>query len=407
MTEEAEVELKKAATRNKISSTAAGLLFLVLGGLVLYFTVILIAGSSDPEFMTYTPPAEEEEAPPEPEPTAQDLTSKPSSSSHDVAPSVIVSMGLAPVQIAQVHVTVDDSAAGTGLEQGLGLGNGGLGNGLGNGGNGLGDGKGGGSTLEGTFYDLKQTREGSPLGHNPWITTNVLGEFVKTWNQDNLSKYYQSPTKLYASNFCLPRCTAEYAPIAYHCRDKVQPSAWLAVYRGKVKAPKTGTFRFCGTGDDTLCVRFNNELVLESGWTIPSTKVHGGGSNPAWRQAVAAGLVPGMKGYEYIPVSEMPTWSNTLGGLACGLSFTVYEGRSYPIEVLISEIPGGEFGFVLLMQEKVDGKYDNTKFDLFRTNFSCPSKADIEALINQAGCGTGALQFPKFNEDSPIWVAVP
>ena len=405
MTEEAEAELKKAATRNKVSSTLAGLLFMFLGGLILYFTVILIAGPSDPEFMTYTPPAED--APPTPEPTTQDLTSKPSSPSHDVAPSVIVAVGAAPVQMAQVDVPVDDSAEGTGLELGVGLGTGGLGNGLGSGGNGLGDGKGGGSALEGTFYDLKQTRQGSPLAHANNTTVNVLNEFVKSWNQGTLSKFYQSPTKLYASNFCLPRCKAEYAPIAYQCEGKVQPSHWVAVYRGKVKAPKTGTFRFCGTGDDTLCVRFNNETVLESGWTIPSTNVHAGGANAGWRQTVVSGQVPDLKGYEYIPVPEMPTWSGTLGGLAAGKEIKVVEGKSYPMEVMISEIPGGAFGFVLLMQEKVDGKYDNTKFDIFRTNFSCPTRQDIESLVNQAGCGMGAMEFPKFNEDSPIWVAVP
>lgn len=405
MAEEAEAELKKQATRNKVSSSLAGLLLILLGGLVLYLTVILIAGPSDPEFMTYTPPAED--LPPTPQPTTQDLSSKPSSPSHDVAPSVIVAIGAAPVQMAQVDVQVSDAADGTGLELGVGMGTGGLGDGLGSGGNGLGDGKGGGSALEGTFYDLKQTRQGSPIAYNNNSTVGILNEFVKSWNQGVLSKFYQSPTKLYASNFCLPKCKAEYAPIAYQCKDKCQPSHWVAVYRGKVKAPKTGTFRFCGTGDDTLCVRFNNELVLESGWTIPSTNVHAGGANAGWRQNVVNGQVPELKGYEYITVPEMPTWSNTLGGLAAGKEISVQEGKTYPIEIMISEIPGGAFGFVLLMQEKEGDKYDNSKFDLFRTNFSCPTAADIQALINQENCGMGALEFPKFNEDSPIWVAVP
>lgn len=129
MAEEAEAELKKQARRNKVSSSLAGLLFILLGGLILYLTVILIAGPSDPEFMTYTPPAED--LPPTPQPTTQDLTSKPSSPSHDVAPSVIVAVGAAPVQMAQVDVQVSDAADGTGLELGVGMGMGGLGDGLG------------------------------------------------------------------------------------------------------------------------------------------------------------------------------------------------------------------------------------------------------------------------------------
>ncbi len=415
MTEEAEAELKKAAQRNKLSSTLAGLLFIVLGGLILYLTVILIAGPSDPEFMTYTPPTED--APPTPEPTTQDLTSKPSSPSHDVAPSVIVAVGAAPVQMAQVDVAVDDAADGTGLELGVGMGTGGLGNGLGSGGNGLGDGKGGGSALEGTFYDLKQTRQCSPMANSPNETARVISDFMKSWNAGALSKYYQSPTKLYASNFCLPSCKAEYAPAAYQCKDKCQPSAWIAIYRGKVKAPFTGTMRFVGTGDDVLMVRFNNKLVLEAGWCIPSTYgqpgdvgTRGSMNNPeaqAYHQAIADGKDSAHHGYEFITRPELPKWNRELGGVTAGEEIKVEEGKSYPIEVLISEVPGGAFGFVLLTQQKVDGKYDNNKFDLFRTNFSNPTKEDLEKLISAENCSMGAMEMPVFNQDSPIWVAVP
>lgn len=145
MSEEAETELRKRSARNKASSALSTLLLLFLGGLVLWLTVILIAQPTEPEFITYTPPVET--APPVENPTVQDLTSKPSSPSHDVAPSVIVAVGAAPVQMAQVDVPVSDSDTGTGLELGVGMGTGGLGNGLGTGGNGLGDGNRGGSAL--------------------------------------------------------------------------------------------------------------------------------------------------------------------------------------------------------------------------------------------------------------------
>ena len=415
MSEEAEAELKKTAARNKASSTLAGILFLLLGGLILYFTVILIAGPSDPEFMTYTPPVED--APPTPQPTTQDLSSKPSSPSHDVAPSVIVAVGAAPVQMAMVDVPVSDDSDGTGLELGVGMGTGGLGDGLGSGGNGLGDGKGGGSSLEGTFYDLKQTRNGSPMANSPNETARVLNDFIKTWNAGGLSKYYQSPTKLYASNFCLPSCKAEYAPAAYQCKDKVKPSAWVAVYRGKVKAPYTGTMRFVGTGDDVLMVRFNNKTVLEAGWCIPSTYgqpgdvgTRGSVNNAeakAYHQAIADGKDNNHKGYEFITRPELGKWNRELGGLTAGEEIKVEEGKTYPVEILISEIPGGAFGFVLLTQQKGQTGYDNNKFDLFRTNFSCPSAADLEKLISAEGCSMGAMEMPVFNQDSSIWVATP
>lgn len=150
MSQEAEEALKKQANRNKVSSSLAGALIVLLIGIILYFTVIFIAGPADPEFMTYTPPAED--LPPTPQPTTQDLSSKPSSPSHDVAPSVIVAVGAAPVQMAVVDVPMTDDSDGTGLELGVGIGTGGIGDGIGTGGNGLGDtGNGGGSALEGTF----------------------------------------------------------------------------------------------------------------------------------------------------------------------------------------------------------------------------------------------------------------
>ena len=425
MTEEAEAELKRLATRNKVSSTAAGLLFLVLGGLILFFTVILIAGPSDPEFMTYTPPAED--LPPTPQPTTQDLSSKPSSPSHDVAPSVIVAVGAAPVQMAQGDVPVDDAADGTGLELGVGMGTGGLGNGLGSGGNGLGDGKGGGSALEGTFYDLKQTRQGSPtsirLAGNQVETSGqievlrILNEFSKSWNPGVLSKYYQSPTKLYASNFMLPgTVSAGYAPVCYQCQDKVKPSAWVAVYRGKVKAPCSGTFRFVGTGDDVLMIRFNNQTVLEAGWSIPSAfdgtnkattlgSISANGGGKEYHQAIKDGKDANHRGYEFIQPSGTGKWNRELEGLTAGTEFTVQEGKTYPIEILISEVPGGFFGFAVLIQQKEGKQYDNSKLDLFHTNFSNPSAADLQQLLQ--GNLNGPMEMPQFNGESPIWVVVP
>ena len=330
--------------------------------------------------------------------------------------------------MAQVDVPVDDAADGSGLELGVGMGTGGLGNGLGSGGNGLGDGKGGGSALEGTFYDLKQTRQGSPTNiqlsgdhveaPGRIETMRILNEFSKGWNAGVLSKYYQSPTKLYASHFMLPgTVSAAYAPECYRCADKVQPSAWVAVYRGKVKAPVSGTFRFVGTGDDALIIRFNNQTVLEAGWAIPSAfdgtdrattlgSISAGGGGREYHQAIREGRDVVHRGYEFITQPSIPKWNAELGGLTAGREFTVQKGKTYPIEILISEVPGGYFGFAVLIQRKEGSTYDNSKLDLFRTNFSTPpSAAGLQQML-QGHLG-GALEMPQFNGDAPIWLVVP
>ena len=82
------------------------------------------------------------------------------------------------------------------------------------------------------------------------------------------------------------------------------------------------------------------------------------------------------------------------------------KGKTYPIEILISEVPGGYFGFAVLIQQKEGTAYDNSKLDLFRTNFSTPpSASDLQHMLR--GHLGGALEMPQFNADSPIWLAIP
>lgn len=142
-------------------------------------------------------------------------------------------------------------------------------------------------------------------------------------------------------------------------------------------------------------------MVLEAGWCIPSTYgkdgdvgTRGSVNNPeaqAYHKAISEGKDNDHKGYEFIKRPELTKWNNELGGLTAGTEIDVVEGKIYPVEVLISEIPGGAFGFVLLTQQKGENGYDNNKFDLFRTNFSCPSAEEIKKLIDAENCGMGEM----------------
>ena len=417
MTDSAVAQLRRTAFRNKLSSTLAGVLLILLGGIILYFTVVLIAGPAEPEFLTYVPPAEEQ-APPSDMPVTADLTSKPASPAQEVAPSVIVAVGAAPVQMAQVEVPVADVSDGVGMELGVGMGVGGLGEGLGVGGTGLGDGKGGGgSALEGTFYDFKQTRQGSPTGigvgqGGTMKCMEIINDFMKSWNPAVLAKYYQSPTKLYISSFYTPQVMSEYAPLAFQCADRVQPANWCAVYRGKVKAPKSGTFRFMAVCDETMLIRFDGKLVLEAGYRIPSGAPEGKiqasevtAEGRAYKQAIRDGKQKRHPGYEFAPYPSIPTYNREVGGLTCGTEFKVEEGKAYPIEILVGDF-GGAFGFFLCIQDVTDGKAFPAKPDLFRTNFAEPSREELQKVI-PARYIKSSSEYLDYNRDSPIWVAVP
>lgn len=421
MSEETEAELRKANLRNKISSTLACLLFMVLGGGILYFATIYIVGDIPVAFIQYVPP--QDDAPPTSNPVQKELSSRSSPASSDVAPNMIIAVNATNTQMPPVAVSLTDGLSmDASLDMGIGIGSG-IGDGLGSGGSGLGSGTSGGSALEGTFYDLKQTKSGAKTGIEPANQVQVveaLAEFLKNWNASSLGKYYSSPQKLYASNFYLPTASANYAPVAYQCKDRVKPSAWLAIYRGRVRAPESGTYRFIGTGDDFLAVRFNRQLVLDAGYRLPTIYEKGkktwhvskAGDLKGFQERIKSGRDSQRKEYEFInSIKECRVWNDELGGLIAGKPFKVEEGKAYPIEILISEIPGGLFGFVLFI-EKADanGKFNSkaAKYDLFRTNFSAPNAAEVKKLLQEANCmGHAGFENIPYNEDSPIWTAVP
>ncbi len=436
MSEEAEAELRKEALKNKLSAVLACILFIVLGGGILFFTAVFIVGDTPVSFLAYTPPAED--GPPTNAPAPREFTSRSAPSSSTVAPSVIVATSTSAVALASVEIDMSDGLAlDTTLD--IGLGDSDLGEGLGDGGSGLGSGQGGGSALEGTFYDLKQkgkgrsrkiselaTKDGDgtlKIDRNKYYET-IANFLNKGWSPAQLSKFYESPTKLYASNFYMPVALARYAPIAYQVGDNkkpqnqwmCQPSGWCVVYRGKVRAPKTGTYRFIGMGDDCIAVRFNRKLVLEGGYRLPSAgptspkfQLSQENGRKAFLDDVKANRDHDHKGYELISTIEgIGVWGRELGGLMAGAEFKVEEGKTYPIEILVVE-EGGKFGFMLFIEDITNGKNSKAKkYDIFRTNFSNPSADEVNAMLKAENSNDpGNVISVPYNEDSPIWTAVP
>ncbi len=433
MSEEAEAQLRKTALRNKLSSLLACLVFMLVGGSILYFSVILISKAMPPAFDVYTPAADN--AAPTNKPKVKELTSKSVPQSSSVAPSVIVSAGASPVAMAEVDIPSADIPVGTGMEIDMDLGAG-LGEGLGDSGGGMGSGDSGGSALEGTYYDFKQTAKGASTGIE-WDKKNysvmgskslnqlatILGDFInKNWSPAVFNKYYQAETKLYASNFYIPNVSGKYGPIAFQAEKKIQPSAWAAVYRGKVRAPKSGKFRFVGAGNHLICVRFDKKLVLEAGWAVPS--LHKPSDKNPWgtwamkgitkdyQNAIKQGKDRDHKDYKIYPNSGTAGWNGSLGGMIGGDIIKVEEGKVYPIEILVCDPAGGTFGFALLIEDidnpvKLKDKNGQPLLDIFRTNFSTPDKKQLEAAIKAAGLAPEGMQFPNYNPDSLIWTAVP
>ncbi len=273
------------------------------------------------------------------------------------------------------------------------------------------------SALIGRFYDLKQPiREGAKAMYKEGVVAKIREFDDKEWNQRVFEDYYSPEVRLYAPYFYLPRCKASYGPEAFQCNEKedgrkVAPSGWVVVYRGVVTAPESGFFRFVGMGDDTLMVRFNNKLVLEAGWSIPTRNDMVLGTKPAYQQEMCSNKNK-RAFYQY---KQTPHWNQVLGGIPAGEVFKVKKGEKYPVEILVSEIPGNEFGFCLLVEKvKSPGTAPrgivpadkSPELALFRTNESKPDFSAIERALTAGDKDfrvKGFMEGPPFKEDSPVW----
>ena len=303
---------------------------------------------------------------------------------------------------------------GTGRGGGFGDGTGrGIGPGNGDGNGGL---KGAGITpfgmadpsadgLEGVFYDLKQTRDRTETGISNDKTKDVIRDFVmRGWNETSLDRYYKAKRTLYQTKVYIPVMKAEGAPAAFGCAAEVQPSRWMVIYRGMVTPPKSGKYRFVGAGDDVLVVRFNGRHVLDHGFTSGTTGVHISQHVPFFRGEAKDDELKKRMRRDYpmhIPVTyyQYPTtknWNSQIGGLAVGAEFEVQGGRAYPIEILISEIPGGLFCASLMIEEveRSGGRKDAAQppvLPLFRLDNSLP---EVDGKADNA---------PPLDPSGPVW----
>jgi hypothetical protein len=244
--------------------------------------------------------------------------------------------------------TMDNSP----LSKMAGMAPGGLGMSMGSAG-GSGDAGGGGGVpffglrnargLAGTFIDLKQTTDRKPtgIGTNPGKVPYhdqpyeaAVRRFVSGgFGESTVEQYFRGSAPVYAQQIFIPGILAADGPKAFGLEKQVQPSRWIVVYRGKVRAPESGTFRFVGWADDVLVVRFNHNVVLDGSFANVSN----------WRRR---------KIFHY----DFPHKGFAYDGFVEGDPFTVTQGMPYEIEIVIGESPGGHF-YAQLLMEKQGGEY--------------------------------------------------
>ena len=305
--------------------------------------------------------------------------------------------------------------------------------------------------LQGVFYDLKQTKTGRPTesmgdpnNRNDLSRDNgsmpVLKEFVDgTWRREYddqgrvhypaLDKFYCSSTRLWNSCFYTKQIPAEDAPEAFQCGKEVKLGAWVCIYSGNVVAPFSGKFRFVGFGDDILVVRFNKKIVFDYGWRSATLGIclnylgegfngyldalNGKPKNERERRMIADSVIYSKHNLDvYYPGFD----SNH--GIAKGPVLEVQEGEVYPIEVLISEIPGGNFSMLLFVEQLDDNgepleELDDSSRPMWQQDDNAPSqrkKTDMLTLfrttLDLPEYPADQPGFPRFKPYGPIWRVV-
>ncbi len=399
MTQAADKAFCLQKKRNLLAASLTACLCISIGGLLLYTIGIVVSTPEEPELVAYV--TSDVEAPPQDHPVTQERMMSPPS----VAPipshaSVLSADAVSEVAIASedIEMPTNVSDLGQSLEIRVDFGTG-VGKDLGSNGAGFGSEQAGASTLTGVFYDLKQTRNGASTGIASQAQyIEVFNKFIRNWDHQILSKYFKSPVKLFASHFYFPATPSEEAARAYKCADKVQGSYWVAVYSGKVVAPKTGRFRFVGSADDIMVVNFNGENVFDFGWSQVSINqpmtvgkvwqealldAPGADKNLQRRLRQGGINVPPVTMYKY---ATTESWNQYLGGNIAGKEFSVVAGKVYEIKILLAD-NGGVFGEALLIEEiggtiyQKDPKYGSPIFPLFRTNYALPDPTKIRGTV--------------------------
>jgi hypothetical protein len=160
---------------------------------------------------------------------------------------------------------------------------------------------------------------------------SFLSEFLAgDWDESKLKKFYKAKDPMVTYQFSIPRTSAKEAVKAFGVENEVKPTHLLIVYRGKVRAPRDGTFRFVTMSRGGLvCVRFDGQRVLGAAYY---------GSH----------FMVNMESFKFPPdhyKKPIPYCTYSAGPW-----FSVQAGKTYPIEIVLG-LGQEAFGTNLMIEE--------------------------------------------------------
>ena len=179
--------------------------------------------------------------------------------------------------------------------------------------------------LVGTMYDLKRSADGAD--REPNYLEDVRHVLAGRLTGTAFADFYRVTNQLYLTQLFVPVMPAEQGPAAFSAGDQVKPRNWLIHYRGTIRAPTAGKYRFVGMFDDLLMVLVDGKIVMEFLWT---------GDPTPWAPT------------EF--VDQHPCYAGR--PLVYGDWVDLDPREAHRIDILVGEHPGGLVGGLLMVQEK-------------------------------------------------------
>ncbi|TAE91597.1 MAG: hypothetical protein EAZ81_05765 [Verrucomicrobia bacterium] len=332
---EAAARLAAMQRQSTLTSIIISFLVILLLGLLLAFILIAPSVKEVEMVVAYTNPKISEEKVDTPKPTTrpqQKPAAAPAARSMVIAAATTSSLAIPQMDAPVSEPTIDFGSAN---DFGEGLDSFGDGQAAGGGG-GFGSANQASGGLKGSLYDFKQKPNGKPIAYdlgnpNEYIE-RVLRLQRSRYSDAALRRHFEAPNSLYLTHLAIPFSLAAEGPGYFGAKDLIQPSGWVAHYRGRVKVPKTGEYRFSGLGDDYLVVLVDGKVRLVGSWSDI-------------QPAVANGWTPTE------PTGKHASPFHNVR-LVYGDWIKLREGQEIDVQIALGERPGGYVGYLLHIEEK-------------------------------------------------------
>lgn len=332
---EAAARLAAMQRQSTLTSIIISFLVILLLGLLLAFILIAPSVKEVEMVVAYTNPKISEEKVDTPKPTTrpqQKPAAAPAARSMVIAAATTSSLAIPQMDAPVSEPTIDFGSAN---DFGEGLDSFGDGQAAGGGG-GFGSANQASGGLKGSLYDFKQKPNGKPIAYdlgnpNEYIE-RVLRLQRSRYSDAALRRHFEAPNSLYLTHLAIPFSLAAEGPGYFGAKDLIQPSGWVAHYRGRVKVPKTGEYRFSGLGDDYLVVLVDGKVRLVGSWSDIQPAVANG-----WTPTEPTG-------------KHVSPFHNVR--LVYGDWIKLREGQEIDVQIALGERPGGYVGYLLHIEEK-------------------------------------------------------